>query len=76
MRKLKMMLGVMSLLPLGRRRLHIKQSVSQCVRLTTASGVDKQPPPNWQDTLNGIISPQRVVDHAAKNNWKEPRVYE
>ena len=30
----------------GRRRLHIgKQSVSQCVKLPAASGVDMQPPP-------------------------------
>ena len=25
-----------------------------------------QPPPDWQTTLNGIISPQREADHYAK----------
>ena len=56
----------------GRRRLHIK-AVCQSVReATTASGVDTQPPPDWQTLLNGIISPQREADHYAKH-WKEPR---
>ena len=40
----------------GRRRLHIKQSVSQC-EATTASGVDNAASPDWQTPLNGIISP-------------------
>ena len=40
----------------GRRRLHIKQSVSQCVE-ATASGVDNAASPDWQTPLNGIISP-------------------
>ena len=41
----------------GRRRLHIK-AVCQSVReATTASGVDMQPPPDWQTPLNRIISP-------------------
>ena len=56
----------------GRRRLHIK-AVCQSVReATTASGVDMQPPPDWQTPLNGIISPSRGWS-LCKNNWKEPR---
>ena len=34
------------------------KAVCQSVReATTASGVDTQPPPDWQTPLNGIISP-------------------
>ena len=41
----------------GRRRLHIAlRPVSQCVKLTLASGVDNGSP-DWQTPLNGIISP-------------------
>ena len=57
----------------GRRRLHIK-AVCQSVReATTASGVDMQPPPDWQTPLNGIISPSERGQSLCKNNWKEPR---
>ena len=35
----------------GRRRSASKQSVSQCVKLLTASGVIMQPPPDWQTPL-------------------------
>ena len=41
----------------GRRRLHIKQSVSQCVDTTASPAWIMQPPPDWQTPLNGIISP-------------------
>ena len=59
----------------GRRRLHIK-AVCQSVReATTASGVDNQPPPDWQTPLNGIISPSERGWSLCKNNWKEPEVY-
>ena len=34
-----------------------KQSVSQCIEATTASGVDNATSPDWQTPLNGIISP-------------------
>ena len=54
MLKLKMMLC--DDVAAGRRRLHIKQSVSQC-EATTASGVDNAASPDWQTPLNGIISP-------------------
>ena len=36
-----------------------QQSVSQCVKPITASGVDNAASPDWQTPLNGIISPQR-----------------
>ena len=42
----------------GRRRLHIKQSVSQCVKPPPPAWI-MQPPPDWQTPLNGIISPSR-----------------
>ena len=52
----------------GRRRLYIK-AVCQSVReATTPPAWITQPPPDWQTPLNGIISPQREVDHYAKNN--------
>ena len=41
----------------GRRRLQTRSSVSQCVKRTTASGVDNAASPDWQTPLNGIISP-------------------
>ena len=40
----------------GRRRLQYQSSLSVSAA-TTASGVIMQPPPDWQTTLNGIISP-------------------
>ena len=61
MLKLKMMLCVM-MLPLVVVGCTSKQSVSQCVKATTASGVIMQPPPDWQTPLNGIISPsERLI---------------
>ena len=52
----KMMLCVM-MLPLYRRRLHIK-AVCQSVREAIAlPGVDNAASPDWQTPLNGIISP-------------------
>ena len=39
----------------GRRRLHIKQSVSQCVRPPFPAWIIALP--DWQTPLNGIISP-------------------
>ena len=41
----------------GRRRLGIAQSVSQCVKPPSPSGVDNAASPDWQTPLNGIISP-------------------
>ena len=46
----------------GRRRLHIKQSVSQCVKPPSPPAWIMQPPPDWQTPLNGIISPsERLI---------------
>ena len=56
MLKLKMMLCVM-MLPLVVVGCTSKQSVSQCVKPATASGVDNATSPDWQTPLNGIISP-------------------
>ena len=55
----------------GRRRLHIKQSVDQCV---------KPPPPpawiqpaDWQTPLNELFHPQREADHYAKTTGRNPK---
>ena len=50
-----------------------KQSVSQCVKPITASGVDNAASPDWQTLLNGIISLLRERLITMQNNWKEPR---
>ena len=69
MLKLKMMLCVA--VAAGRRRLHIVQSVSQCVKRPPPAWI-MQPPPDWQTPLNGITSPsERLIN--MQNNWKEPR---
>ena len=59
----------------GRRRLHIRQSVSQCVKPPPPPAWIMQPPPDWQTPLNGIISPQREADHYAKTTGRNPEVY-
>ena len=41
----------------GRRRLHIKSSLSVMREATTTPAWIMQPPPDWQTPLNGIISP-------------------
>ena len=51
-----------------------KQSVSQCVKPITASGVDNVFP-DWQTPLNGIISPSERGWITMQNNWKEPKKY-
>ena len=55
-KKLKMMLCVM-MLPLVVVSCTSKQSVSQCVKATTASGVDNAASPTGGAPLDGIISP-------------------
>ena len=55
----------------GRRRLHIKQSVSQCVKPPPPPAWIMQPPPDWQTPLNGIISPLKA-DHYAKTTGRNP----
>ena len=60
----------------GRRRLHIKQSVDQCVKPPPPPAWIMQPPPDWQTPLNGIISPsEREADHYAKATGRNPEVY-
>ena len=59
----------------GRRRLHIKQSVSQCVKPPPPPAWIMQPPPDWQTPLVWIISPQRGADHYAKTTGRNPEVY-
>ena len=59
----------------GRRRLHIKQSVSQCVKPPPPPAWIMQPPPDWQTPLNGIISPAERADHYAKTTGRNPEVY-
>ena len=47
----------------GRRRLHIKSSLSvSAVKLPRSPAWIMQPPPDWQTPLNGIISPsERLI---------------
>ena len=68
MLKLKMMLCVM--MPLLSSSVASKQSVSQQVRATTASGVDNAASPRLADTAERLF--HQRGDHA-KNNWKELR---
>ena len=73
MLKLKMMLCVM-MLPLVVVGCTSKQSVSQCVEATTASGVDNAASPDWQTPLNGIISPsERLI--TMQKQLERPEVY-
>ena len=50
----------------GRRRLHIKAPVSQCVKLFTASGVDNAASPRLADTAERDYFTLREADHYAK----------
>ncbi|EAC1986308.1 TPA: hypothetical protein HLY57_19850 [Escherichia coli] len=43
----------------GRRRLHIRSICPSPREATTASGVDNAAPPDWQTSLNRIISSLR-----------------
>ena len=75
MLKLKMMLCVM-MLPLVVVGCTSKQSVSQCAKLPTTSGVDNvQPPPDWQTPLNGIISPSERGLITMQTTGRNPEVY-
>ena len=71
MLKLKMMLCVM-MLPLVVVGCTSKQSVSQCIEATTASGVDNAASPDWQTPLNELFHPQREADHYAKTTGRNP----
>ena len=59
----------------GRRRLHIMQSVSQCVKLPPPPAWITQPPPTLQTPLNGIISPRREAGSLCKTTGRNPEVY-
>ena len=49
-----------------------KQSVSQCVKPITASGVDNAASPRLADTLTDYFTlRERLI--TMQNNWKEPR---
>ena len=50
----------------GRRRLHIKQSVSQCVKPTPPPAWIMQPPPDSRDTAERDYFTLREADHYAK----------
>ena len=58
----------------GRRRLHIKAVVSQCVKPPPPPAWIMQPP-RLADTAERDCSPLREAQSLCKNNWKEPRVY-
>ena len=60
----------------GRRSLHIKAIIGQCVKPPLSPPRIMQPPPDWQTPLNVIIStPQREADHYAKTTGRNPEVY-
>ena len=71
MLKLKMMLCVM-MLPLVVVGCTSKQSVSQCVKPTTASGVDNAAS-RLADTAERDYFTLRERLITMQNNWKEPR---
>ena len=74
MLKLKMMLCVM-MLPLVVVGWVSKQSVSQCVKATTASGVDNAASPRLADTAERDYFTLREADHYAKTTGRNPEVY-
>ena len=57
----------------GRRRLHIKQSLSVSAWYHRLRRVMQ--PPDWQTPLNGIIFTLKRGWSLCKSNWKEPEVY-
>ena len=52
-----------------------KQSVSQCIEATTATGVDNATSPIQQTPLNRIISPSEA-DHYAKTTGRSQYINE
>ena len=54
----------------GRRRLHIKQSVSQCVKPPPPSGVDNAASPRLADTAEWDYFTLREADHYAKTTGR------
>ena len=55
----------------GRRQLHVKQSVRQCVKPPPRRG---RRLPDWQTPLNEIFT-LREADHYAKTTGRNPEVY-
>ena len=74
MLKLKMMLCVM-MLPLVVVGCTSKQSVSQCIEATTASGVDNAASRLADTAERDYFCPQREADHYAKTTGRNPEVY-
>ena len=58
----------------GRRRLHIKQSVSQCVKPPPPPAWIMQPP-RLADTAERDYFTLREADHYAKTTGRNPEVY-
>ena len=59
----------------GRRRLHIKAVISQCVK-PPASGMDNAASPTTgRRRWTGLFHPQREADHYAKTTGRNPEVY-
>ena len=52
-----------------------KQSVSQCIEATTASGVDNAASPRLADTAERDYFTLREADHYAKTTGRNPEVY-
>ena len=59
----------------GRRRLHIKSSLSVSVKLPPASGVDNAASRLADTAERGLFHPQREADHYAKTTGRNPEVY-
>ena len=60
----------------GRRRLHIKAVVSQCVKPPPPPAWIMQPPPTGQTTAErDYFTLQREADHYAKTTGRNPEVY-
>ena len=59
----------------GRRQFATSKQSVDPVREATASGVDNASLPDWQDTLNGIIHPQRERLITMQKQLEDPEVY-
>ena len=59
----------------GRRRLHIKQSVSQCVKPPPPPAWIMQPPPTGRHRWTGLFHPQREADHTMQKQLEGTQKY-
>ena len=57
----------------GRRRLHIKEARHTSVKPPPPPAWIMQPSPDWQTTLNGMISPSERSDHYAKTTGRNQK---